>query len=49
MTHWHLADDEPVEIINFVDDYSLAALSSVAVPVATSRDVVRVFYETAAL
>ena len=48
MTHWHLADEQPVEIINFVDDYSRAALSSVAVPVATSRDVVRVFYETAA-
>jgi transposase InsO family protein len=49
MTHWHLADEEPVEIINFVDDYSRAALSSVAVPVATGPDVVRVFYETAAL
>ena len=22
MTHWHLADGEPVEIINFIDDYS---------------------------
>jgi transposase InsO family protein len=49
MTHWHLKDDQPVEIINFVDDYSRAALSSVAVPVATAPEVVRVFYETAAL
>ena len=49
MTHWHLEDDQPVEIINFVDDYSRAALSSVAVPVATAPEVVRVFYETAAL
>jgi transposase InsO family protein len=48
MTHWHLGDDEQVEIINFVDDYSRAALSSVAVPVATAPEVVRVFYETAA-
>jgi transposase InsO family protein len=49
MTHWHLKDGQPVEIINFVDDYSRAALSSVAVPVATAPEVVRVFYETAAL
>jgi transposase InsO family protein len=49
MTHWHLEDDQPVEIINFVDDYSRAALSSEAVLVATSPEVVRVFYETAAL
>jgi transposase InsO family protein len=49
MTHWHLKDDQPVEIINFVDDCSRAALSSVAVPVATALEVVRVFYETTAL
>ena len=48
MTHWHLEDEQPVEIINFVDDYSRAALSSVVVPVATASEVVRVFYETAA-
>jgi transposase InsO family protein len=48
MTHWHLDDDTPVEIINFVDDYSRAVLASVAVPVATAADVVRVFYEAAA-
>ena len=36
MTHWHLEDGQPVEIINFIDDYSRAALASVAVPVATA-------------
>ena len=40
---------DAVEIINFVDDYSRAVLSSVAVPVATAPEVVRVFYETAAI
>jgi transposase InsO family protein len=49
MTHWHLVDDQPVEIINFVDDHSRAALSSEAVLVATAPEVVRVFYETAAI
>jgi transposase len=48
MTHWHLADDEQVEIINFIDDYSRAVLASVAVPVATSSDVVRIFFDTSA-
>jgi transposase InsO family protein len=48
MTHWHLLDDEPVEIINFIDDYSRAVLASVAVPVATAPDVVRIFYDAAA-
>ena len=49
MTHWHLDGDRPVEIINFIDDYSRAVLASVAVPVATSSDVVRIFFDTAAL
>ena len=48
MTHWHLEDEKPVEIINFVDDYSRAVLASVAVPVATAADVVRIFYDAAA-
>ncbi len=47
MTHWHLVDDEHVEIINFIDDYSRAVLASVAVPVATAADVVRIFYDAA--
>ena len=44
MTHWHLEDERPVEIINFIDDYSRAVLTSVAVPVATAAEVVRVFF-----
>jgi len=47
MTHWHLDDEKPVEIVNFIDDYSRAVLASVAVPVATASEVVRIFYETA--
>jgi transposase InsO family protein len=49
MTHWHLDGDVPVEIINFIDDYSRAVLASVAVPVATAPEVVRIFFETAAI
>jgi transposase InsO family protein len=47
MTHWHLDDDRPVEIVNFVDDYSRAVMASVVVPVATSKEVVRIFFEAA--
>jgi hypothetical protein len=49
MTHWHLEDGQPVEIINFIDDHSRAVLASVAVPVATAAHVVRIFYESAAI
>ena len=49
MTHWHLDNERPVEIINFIDDYSRAVLASVAVPVATAPAVVRIFFETAAI
>jgi transposase InsO family protein len=49
MTHWHLDGERQVEIINFIDDYSRAVLASVAVPVATSSDVVRIFFDTAAV
>ena len=49
MTHWHLENEQPVEIINFIDDYSRAVLASVAVPVATAAEVVRIFFETAAM
>jgi len=48
MTHWHLANDQPVEIVNFIDDYSRAVLASVAVPVTTAKDVVRIFFDCAA-
>jgi transposase InsO family protein len=46
MTHWQLRDQTPVEIINFIDDYSRSVLASVVVPVATAADVVRIFYDT---
>jgi transposase InsO family protein len=49
MTHWHLDNERPVEIINFIDDYSRAVLASVAVPVATAPDVVRIFFATTAI
>ncbi|HVB00391.1 MAG TPA: IS481 family transposase [Acidimicrobiales bacterium] len=48
MTHWQLADDKGVEIINFIDDYSRLVLSSVVVSVATAPDVVAQFYKSAA-
>jgi transposase InsO family protein len=47
MTHWQLEDDTPVEIINFIDDYSRAVLCSSVVSVAKAADVVRLFYEAA--
>lgn len=49
MTHWLLDGDVAVEIINFIDDYALGVLASVAVPVATAPVVVRIFFETAAI
>lgn len=46
MTHWHLAHDAPVEIINFMKDYSRAVLASRVVAVATATQVVRLFFDT---
>lgn len=48
MTHWHLDGGGHVEIINFIDDHSRAVLASVAVPVATAVEVVRIFFATTA-
>jgi len=48
MTHWHLEGEQHVEIVNFIDDHSRAAMASVAVKVATAPEVVRIFFETAA-
>jgi len=47
MTHWRLADETPVEVTNFIDDYSRAALSSVVRPVTTAADVSEQFFATA--
>jgi hypothetical protein len=44
MTHWTLEGDRHVEIVTFLDDYSRAVLASVAVPVATAPEVVRIFF-----
>ena len=49
MTHWHLEGNVPVEIINYIDDCSRAVLCSSVVKVATSADVVRLFFSTADL
>ena len=40
MTHWVIDDDQQVEILDFVDDYS-RVVAAVVVPVATAADVVR--------
>ncbi|HEY7438199.1 MAG TPA: IS481 family transposase [Acidimicrobiia bacterium] len=48
MTHWHLDDGAHCEIVNFIDDYSRAALASVALTTATATDVVRIFFQAAA-
>jgi transposase InsO family protein len=47
MTHWQLEDNTPVEIINFIDDYSRAVLCSSVVSVAKAADVTRLFYQAA--
>jgi transposase InsO family protein len=43
MTHWSLADDAHVEIVNIVDDHSRLCVASVAVPVARATDVAEIF------
>jgi transposase InsO family protein len=48
MTHWRLAGERHVEIVNFIDDHTRAVMASVAVPVASAADVVRIFFDAAA-
>jgi transposase InsO family protein len=48
VTHFALADGEPVEIINFLDDHSRLCVSSEVVPVTKTTDVVRVFHQARA-
>jgi transposase InsO family protein len=43
VTHWRLADDTEVEIVNVIDDYSRVATGSRVCRVTTARDVVQVF------
>ena len=45
MTHWTLADETKVEIVNFIDDHSRLALASVAFPVTRAVDVAAVFQQ----
>ena len=39
VTHWHLADDTGVEILDIIDDHSRLAIASVARPTMTGPDV----------
>jgi transposase-like protein len=43
MTHWTIADDIHVEIVNFIDDHSRYCIASVAVPVTKATDVAEIF------
>jgi transposase len=43
-THWHLADDTDVEILNILDDHSRLLAGSDASPTFTALDVVQSFY-----
>jgi hypothetical protein len=47
MTHWSLADETGVEILDFVDDYSRMVTVAVVLPVTTAADVVAAFYQGA--
>jgi transposase InsO family protein len=43
ITHWRLADDRDVEILNMIDDHSRLFVASRAFPTAKAADVVEVF------
>jgi transposase InsO family protein len=43
VTHWQLADDTEVEILNFLDDHSRVGLASQARPTVTGPDVTDTF------
>jgi transposase InsO family protein len=47
ITHWHLADDTGVEILNIIDDHSRYAIASTTRPVFKAADVVAVFLHAA--
>jgi transposase InsO family protein len=48
VTHWQLADNTAVEILDMLDDHSRLALASTARPVTTGPDVVDAFTAAAA-
>ena len=43
MTHWSLADDTGVEIVNFLDDHSRYCIASTALNAAKATDIVEIF------
>jgi hypothetical protein len=43
MTHWSLANDVHVEIVNFIDDHSRLCVASVALAVTHATDVADIF------
>jgi transposase InsO family protein len=47
MTHWSIADDAPVEIVNLIDDHSRFCVASVAVTVTRATDVAEIFIAAA--
>ncbi len=49
VTHWHLADDEHVEILNMIDDHPRLFLTSEAYSTVKAQDVVDTFHKTAEL
>jgi hypothetical protein len=49
MTHWHLDDNTPVEIVTFIDDHSRLVLSIRAFPTTSMESVRRLFHHTCAL
>jgi transposase InsO family protein len=48
VTHWRLADQTEVEIVNFIDDHSRLAVASRALARATAPAVLRVFQQAGA-
>jgi transposase InsO family protein len=49
MTHWHLDDNTPVEIVTFIDDHSRLVLSIRAFPTTSMESVRRLFHHTCAI
>jgi len=47
MTHWSIADEAPVEIVNIIDDHSRLCVASVAVAVTRATDVAEIFLAAA--
>ncbi|MGH2527821.1 MAG: IS481 family transposase [Actinomycetota bacterium] len=48
VTHWHLADDTEVEIVNFIDDHSRLCVASRVLRTATAPKVLEIFREAGA-